>query len=98
MKKITILICVLFLISTIFAFGCNSKKPTPPHNHSYSSEYTYNDTHHWFSATCGCTDTVKGKEAHDNADTCKCGYKKQTPPNYGEDTDKDVIFDGSDFQ
>ena len=35
----------------------------PTHEHTFSSEYTYDETYHWHAATCG-HDVVSGKERH----------------------------------
>ena len=34
------------------------------HVHSYSEDWTYDETNHWHEATCGDTDTVSGKASH----------------------------------
>lgn len=41
---------------------------TPPHEHTYSDEYTSDATFHWHAATCG-HDVVSGKERHSFEDT-----------------------------
>ena len=41
---------------------------TPPHEHTYSDEYTSDATYHWHAATCG-HDVVSGKERHSFEDT-----------------------------
>ena len=35
----------------------------PPHEHTFSNEYTFDETYHWYAATCG-HDVVSGKERH----------------------------------
>ncbi len=45
-------------------------KLVPPHEHTYSSEWTSNEEGHWHSATCEHADTVSGYSVHvwdDNA-------------------------------
>ncbi len=35
-----------------------------PHEHTYSTEWTYDETNHWHAATCEHKTEVSGKEAH----------------------------------
>ena len=42
--------------------SCNSESK-PAHVHTFSSEWTYNNTHHWHDATCG-HNVVSDKEEH----------------------------------
>ena len=58
-------------------------KPEDPkpevHTHTYATEYTYDETDHWFAATCeaeeGCATAISGKAAHefDETGACVCG-------------------------
>ena len=56
--------------------------------HTYSAEWSYDDTNHWRAATCEHTDLKKNEEAHtfDANNKCFCGYEKKsgsgstTPP------------------
>ena len=34
------------------------------HIHTYSSEWSHDDTHHWHASTCGCTNKVSDKAEH----------------------------------
>ena len=45
--------------------GAARTEPIAPTGHSYSEEWTYNETHHWHAATCGHTDEVSGKALHE---------------------------------
>lgn len=45
------------LLVGLFVVGCN-------HPHTYSDDWTYNETYHWHSSTCEHKDEIKGKEAH----------------------------------
>lgn len=68
---------------------CNYTKTEPiPHEHTYSTEWSSNETHHWYEATCG--HNVKDSEGEHTFDlgelnaektaivyTCAdCGYQK----------------------
>ena len=46
------------------------------HKHTYSEEWTFDETYHWHAATCGHTGEVSGKAEHTFlAETCTiCGY------------------------
>ena len=55
---------------------CNYKKKSQPqtpdtHEHTFSDEWSKDETHHWHSATCEHIDLVKDKERHD-FDNYKC--------------------------
>ena len=42
---------------------------TKEHEHTFSTEYTYNETHHWREATCGCDeDVIDGFGSHKDKD------------------------------
>ena len=56
------------------------KEDTPVHTHTYSSEWSYNETHHWHAATCEHTDEksdyaehVFVKDQDETVETCVCG-------------------------
>lgn len=67
---------ILFL--TLFALclnGCNFKELT--HTHTFSSEWSYDETYHWHAATCG-HDVIANKLKHsfdENKQCSICGYK-----------------------
>ena len=44
--------------------GCSQPEPEPPHVHTYSNDWTLDDTAHWHAATCGHSEEVKGEELH----------------------------------
>lgn len=56
-----------------------------PHNHTYATTWSANDTHHWYELTCGCTDAQPRKygehffEDHTDKYCNTCGH---TNPNY----------------
>lgn len=59
---------------------CGYVKPTEeqPHEHTFKTEYSFDDTHHWYEATCEHTDLTKGLETHNFGDDniCDaCGYE-----------------------
>lgn len=63
---------------------CGYIKPTPvvPHEHSFASAWSKDETNHWYAATCEHTELTSGLEAHnfDDNNVCyDCGYVKQTP-------------------
>ncbi len=77
MKKrlLTALLSVCCLCAAAFGIaGCGEE-----HEHTYSSDWSYNETYHWHAATCVHTDEVSDKAAHDTDGTdgaCSvCGYK-----------------------
>ncbi|MDE5943047.1 MAG: bacterial Ig-like domain-containing protein [Clostridia bacterium] len=65
-------------ISCAAVIGC--KKPgSVPHTHTYADEYSYDESGHWYAATCGHDDEKKDFEAHvydgDDDDDCNiCNY------------------------
>ena len=63
MKKNIVYILLSFLIAFIF-MGCSQPEPEPPHVHTFSNDWTLDDTAHWHAATCGHSEEVKGEELH----------------------------------
>ena len=63
MKKNIVYILLSFLIAFIF-MGCSQPEPKPPHVHTFSNDWTLDDTAHWHAATCGHSEEVKGEELH----------------------------------
>ena len=70
------------LFSILFLIGChggNNPEPTPeppaPHQHTFSEEWSSDETYHWHEATCEHTDVVDGKEEHNYLPfgLCECG-------------------------
>ena len=63
MKKISIILTILFVTGMIFCVtGC--KDPEPPHEHTFSDSWSKDGTYHWHAATCEHTTEVSGKAAH----------------------------------
>ena len=71
---------------TIFTCETCDYEKTVVHEHTFATEYSSNETHHWYASTCGHSDQeVKGEHDFDdgvvqsNGDTvftCEtCGYK-----------------------
>lgn len=58
MKKIVGLFLTLILCS------CSNPIQSLRHNHTYSSDWTYNDEYHWHAATCEHKDEVISKAKH----------------------------------
>ncbi|MBO4982732.1 MAG: hypothetical protein J6D23_01620 [Clostridia bacterium] len=48
------------------------------HEHTFATEYSYDEENHYYAATCEHSDEKSGVEAHsyDAAGNCKCGYFK----------------------
>lgn len=63
------------------AFGCSTVRqddpPAPPHTHTFSEEWTYDDTYHWHEAICGHT-AVSERAGHTMSEgRCSvCGYQE----------------------
>ena len=71
--------------------------------HTFSAEYTHDETYHWHAATCGHSDEVKDKKVHTyNGDNeCVCGVKNLICGQFGAGdflkTDgKDVVTEGGE--
>ncbi len=83
MKKKLFAVISLFTTATCsFALSaCAGKTPEPPaHTHTYSAEWSHDETHHWHAATCEHTDEMSGKAAHEfeNGVCTVCEYEKIT--------------------
>lgn len=91
MKKARVLISSVFVLSAlaagITAAGC--------HKHTYSGEYSSDNSTHWYAATCKHNGEKKDEEAHTlDADfTCTvCGWHHQHTYEGAWETNKDAHF------
>ncbi len=77
-KILGILITFLVLFSVTLLTACNSGEKEEPHRHTYSTEWTYDETHHWKVATCEHTEEIKDKAEHSfiNRVCNVCGKKE----------------------
>ena len=57
-----VLIALICCFTVVFA-ACNRNNEEPPHEHTYSSAWTSDETYHWHVATCG-HDVISGKAEH----------------------------------
>ena len=76
MKKVfTLLLASLALMAAMT--GCDNDQE-PPHEHSFSSTWIYDENQHWHAAECEHTDLESDRGDHvdsDNNDLCDiCGY------------------------
>lgn len=115
MNKLTKILSALAFASAVsagmvFVAGCDACNPTTPtpspeeHTHTYSPDWTYDNTNHWHAATCEHTDLKSDEAPHADANNdgiCDvCGYDKMpvTPYNVGIEISKTVteyVLDGS---
>ena len=67
--------------------------PLPPHEHSYASEWSKDESGHWRAATCEHTTLRSDEAAHSFVDGfCVCGYAEPLPPHehsYADEWSKD---------
>ncbi|MBR2929737.1 MAG: hypothetical protein IKC32_00775, partial [Clostridia bacterium] len=55
--------------------------PNKPHEHTYATEWSKNDTHHWHAATCEHTDLKADEAEHAYVDgVCVCGATEPVAP------------------
>lgn len=110
MKKKLLVITLALLAAIVSAFalaGCGeTEKPDdgeqnnnpPTHEHTFSTEWEHDETHHWHKATCEHADEIKDKAEHtfNSAHKCTvCDYVTEKP--VGTEltvTDFDEIGDG----
>ncbi|MCM1195154.1 MAG: hypothetical protein NC332_04385 [Firmicutes bacterium] len=76
MKKISVILALFTALTLVFA-ACNTE-----HDHTYSEQWTRNETHHWRNPTCDDTDTVADYAEHNfvNGVCDVCNYQKPAPP------------------
>ncbi len=93
-RHVSLLACALLCIAMVLTLvACNGNA----HQHTFSDEWSYNETNHWHAATCteeGCG-TAKGSDlAHadkDNNKVCDvCGYDYDHEHTYAEETSSDA--------
>lgn len=82
MKKPTIL-SILFLVcmASVFMFTACGKddKPEQPHKHTFATEWTTDETHHWHKCTGDGCNEVKDKAEHSYTNgVCVCGKTEPT--------------------
>ena len=79
---VTILATFVLLILSITVFTACGKNDTG-HTHTYATEWSKDETNHWYAATCEHTTEKKDLAAHvyddDNDASCNvCGYERVT--------------------
>ena len=93
-RHVSLLVCAILCIAmSLTLVACNASA----HQHTYSDEWSYNETNHWHIATCneeGCG-TAKGSDlAHADADKNKicdvCGYDYNHEHSYAEEVSSDA--------
>lgn len=78
---------------------CGYEKPVEekPHEHTFKTNYSYDETNHWYEATCGHHELTSSLEAHNfgDDDICDdCGYIKPAPAHehsYSQEWSKDQV-------
>lgn len=83
-------VCLVMVSLALAACGTGSIQ----HTHTFSETLSYDETHHWYAATCEHADEVKDKAAHImQGDACTvCAYTKstETGATLTEDTEMSV--------
>ncbi len=71
--KLLSILLAIFLILPCFTFvGCGSKPDDPTHTHSWSADWSKDNTYHWHS--CSDCSEKKDKSTHDGENCSICGY------------------------
>ena len=93
MKRISILVLCAVLLFALASCVVGEGG----HQHTFGSEFKYNETHHWIGTTCedaACADVVVAKTAHVDSDENKicdvCGYDAGHEHVYAEDYSHDA--------
>jgi len=60
---------------------CGQEEPKPPHEHTFSSEWSKDEEKHWHAATCEHSTLVEDEAEHryENG-VCVCGQEEPKPP------------------
>ncbi len=63
----------------VFNLQDNYQDPGQQHEHTFSDKLTYDETHHWYAATCEHTAQKKDYAQHklDSNYACSCGFKHE---------------------
>ena len=86
----------VFLVVLVLAMLSLVVACADPHVHTYAEERSFDDTHHWYAATCEHSDEVKDKAVHtwdEGEETTPAGYGA-----VGEMTYKCTECDGTKTQ
>lgn len=82
-KKLILVILLVFALAMTLVACDGIDQSAEEHQHTFSSQWTYDENNHWHAATCEHTDEVDGKAAHNMAEVpvdktlmqCSdCGY------------------------
>ncbi len=98
MKKkllITLLSILMLVACAIGLAACGESIEGGQHTHTYSAEWSSDDTYHWHAATCEHKDLVSDRERHTfSGDICSvCGYERESA-NVPQD-EYSVLFDAN---
>ena len=84
-----LLLCMIISVVAVSLVSCGEV-----HKHTYSSDWSYDETSHWHAATCAHTTLTADKADHTFGDDGKCtvcGYeRKDNPPAPHEHTYSDA--------
>ena len=91
-RKLTLLVCVVVVLAMVFTFAsCNGKNNDGDHTHTFSAEWSTNDTAHWHEATCGCEGVKSNYSNHVDADNDgKCDICDKCDHNIAADWSSDA--------
>ena len=72
--------CAIVFAACGFGGGDSDGDGGSTHEHTYSEQWSYDETYHWHAATCGHANEVSGKAEHTIADEeCNvCSYRLPT--------------------
>ena len=97
MKNVFVGLVPYLLVAVMALSSCDGKQPAA-HEHTYSTEWMKDATHHWHAATCEHTDEVKDKAEHSYAagsDVCSvCGYDRSGAQQGGQGQQPGDVLSG----
>jgi len=75
---------LLIILILIFIFLCTVGVASCNHKHTYSEDWTSDETYHWHKATCEHSKEISGKAEHkfNTENVCICGREKSIEQKY----------------
>lgn len=70
-RSLYLFLCIMLALTVVFV-SCGEEDPTLNHSHTYSDEWSHDETNHWYAATCGCENEKSNVAPHVDANSDSC--------------------------
>ena len=66
-RSLYLLLCIILAV-TVVLVSCGDDPAEEVHTHTYSEDWSFDDTNHWYAADCGCENEKSNIAPHEDAD------------------------------